>query len=255
MLFRSVDTIVPNNYYNYTGLNYGSYFYWRVKVFSCIDTSSWTGLWSFRTEYDKLPGLPEEVLLLTPLNNAHYTYFILSGDLAMAGDAFTWSPGPTQVDRYWLEVGEDDKFAISRIDSMISDTGRSEYSALAIHDWQNGRGYWRVKAGNEAGWGPFSEVRCFTLSTVGVDDPVEMKKSAIFPNPASDFIEISGFGVGAHCNVPLQDNIQIYNILGELVLTNSQYPTPNPCKIDISTLAAGVYYLKIVNEVKIFVKN
>ena len=73
----------------------------------------------------------------------------------------------------------------------------------------------------------------------------------IIPNPASDFIELNGIG---NWELGIGSNIQIYNILGEQVLSNSQFPTPNSCKIDISALSAGVYYLKIGNEAKMFVK-
>ena len=103
------------------------------------------------------------------------------------------------------------------------------------------------------------------LSDFGITDVPYTKitnfEYQIIPNPASDFIEITGVGaqnVGAHCNVPLQDiqnNIQIYNILGEMVLFNPQPLTPEPLKINISALSAGVYYLKIGNVVKMFIKE
>jgi len=70
----------------------------------------------------------------------------------------------------------------------------------------------------------------------------------IFPNPASEFIEITGIN-------NLENNIQIYNILGEQVLTSSIFPIPYSKKVDISALAAGVYYVKIGNEAKMFVKE
>ena len=70
----------------------------------------------------------------------------------------------------------------------------------------------------------------------------------IFPNPANNYIEISNIELS-------QNNIQIFNILGEMVLSNYQLPITDYRKIDISTLTAGVYYLKIGNEMKMFVKE
>jgi len=79
---------------------------------------------------------------------------------------------------------------------------------------------------------------------------------SLFPNPAGDYIEVSGFKVGAHCNEPLQqENIQIYNILGECILSISQTLNPNPQKIDVSTLPTGVYYLGAGSDGKMFVKE
>jgi len=69
----------------------------------------------------------------------------------------------------------------------------------------------------------------------------------IFPNPALDFIEISDI------NLITNQNINIYNLLGECVIF--LFPVPNTNKIDISALTTGVYYLKIGNEIKMFVKE
>ncbi len=63
----------------------------------------------------------------------------------------------------------------------------------------------------------------------------------LFPNPAGDYIEIA----------PLPENINIYNILGQPVII----PMPDNCRINISGLTPGVYFIKTGSEKKMFVKK
>jgi hypothetical protein len=79
----------------------------------------------------------------------------------------------------------------------------------------------------------------------------------ISPNPASDYIEIN---VGAHCNVPLQEGIEIFNIFGENTTPPNLSGLPpllakeGIIKIDISNLPVGVYFIKIGDKFEKFVK-
>lgn len=72
-----------------------------------------------------------------------------------------------------------------------------------------------------------------------------------FPNPASDYIEITG---DMSFLRKQESTIKIYNILGECVAsvgTNNYLP---PQRIDISTLPPGVYFIKANGKVKKFLK-
>ena len=114
--------------------------------------------------------------------------------------------------------------------------------------YQNG--IWRAKISNL-----ISDV----ADNTNLNDGLNLK-----PNPATDFIEISI--VGAHCNVPLQPNIQIYNIFGELVAqrpssmqindnTNKGWTWASGLlRIDVSGLAPGMYIIRVGDRVCKFVK-
>jgi photosystem II stability/assembly factor-like uncharacterized protein len=73
----------------------------------------------------------------------------------------------------------------------------------------------------------------------------------ISPNPATDHININ---VGVHCNEPLQNEILIYNIFGELVMSCRGEVT-STLRIDVSGLSPGVYFLKVGNKTKMFIKQ
>lgn len=75
------------------------------------------------------------------------------------------------------------------------------------------------------------------------------------PNPASDYIEITG--LNQRFKSLVQDlEINIYNSLGELVMTvPAGFETTPRRQIDISKLPAGVFYVKLGENVMMFLKE
>lgn len=76
----------------------------------------------------------------------------------------------------------------------------------------------------------------------------------IYPNPGNDFINIQLWGDLDHFNTQV---IQIYNLLGielkRIELVNIQ--NDNYLHIDISNFVNGLYFIKIGNQIKKFIKN
>lgn len=75
----------------------------------------------------------------------------------------------------------------------------------------------------------------------------------IFPNPASEYIEISGLGVN-----PLIDGvpeIRIYNVLGECVISVEPQHSVSLQRIDVSGLPPGIYFVRIGEWIGRFVKG
>jgi hypothetical protein len=233
-----IDTMVKEMKFDFENLNSGTYYYWRVRAYSYADISDWSGPNSFRTEYEIYPNLPEQVQLLTPSNGSQYVFWVDSGDIGLTGGPFTWEPVNSIVDNYWLELDISNEFSYPRIVNDITETTYDDWLMLGLG--QIGKYYWRVKAGNETGWGPFSEIRWFNLTTVGVDDSKSQTLDlAISPNPASDFIILPSVFA----------NIQIYNIYGNKVLE-----CESKSRIDVSGLSPGLYFLKAGDKVFKFIK-
>jgi len=67
-----------------------------------------------------------------------------------------WDTGGSEVDRYWVEGATDSLFSMQFIDSTVTDT---QYTVNPIH--HNQTYWWKVRAHNSYGWGPFSVVRSF----------------------------------------------------------------------------------------------
>ncbi len=77
---------------------------------------------------------------------------------------------------------------------------------------------------------------------------------SISPNPATDYIEIS---LGANGPSPLQSDVRIYNIFGQIVSTPvcfADTPASGGQRIDVSGLAPGMYFVRIGDRVGKFVK-
>jgi hypothetical protein len=116
-------------------------------------------------------------------------------------------------------------------------------------DWSEGQKYWKKDSTAH-----YSENCNYTAVE---DNKFENEAAAISPNPAQDYIELSypprppGEGWG--------EGIRIYNILGEIV---SGLDTPldplflegGKCRINISALPQGTYFVRIGGEIKKFIK-
>ena len=77
----------------------------------------------------------------------------------------------------------------------------------------------------------------------------------IFPNPATDYIEINlgAFNTTLKRGVAEGSDIQIIDMLGVIVLTVEQ-TSQSVQRIDVTILSPGIYFLKIGNRVEKFVK-
>jgi hypothetical protein len=80
--------------------------------------------------------------------------------------------------------------------------------------------------------------------TSGINEKNELSNFAIYLNPSYNFIYIKS-SEGS--------NNQIYNTLGEIVLT-VEHTSQSVQRIDISTLSKGMYFIKIGNMIEKFMK-
>ncbi len=102
----------------------------------------------------------------------------------------------------------------------------------------------------------------YTREPVNVVE-TEISKSdefTISPNPAEDFIEISGISRISGIDPTLKrgvEVVQIFNVFGEKIpprLTASATPQEGNLLLDISMLPSGVYFVRVGNKVGKFVK-
>ena len=79
------------------------------------------------------------------------------------------------------------------------------------------------------------------------------EKIVIYPNPSGDYIDISSINPTLKRGDDECSDIQIFDILGEIVLSVEQ-TSPSVQRIDISNLTPGIYFIKIGNRLEKFVK-
>lgn len=85
----------------------------------------------------------------------------------------------------------------------------------------------------------------YTISSLGLNDNKSQSAIHLYPNPAQNFLQITGVASAQEYN--------IYSISGEVVANGTIH---NNDKIDIQKLKSGVYFIKMKNENSIkFIKN
>jgi hypothetical protein len=86
-----------------------------------------------------------------------------------------------------------------------------------------------------------------------INEQTSIDNISISPNPASDFIDIR---LGEVILSETKD-LKIYNTLGECVftLTPALSKREKELRIDVSQLAAGVYFVKTATTISSFIKN
>ncbi len=152
-------------------------YFWRVRGYTSKKTGPWSEIRNFTT---KIP-LPSPVTLLMPLNKT----LILTDSIR-----FIWSASTPNVTAYQLQRTKPDindslalnDPALSISDSIITDTTyflNGQFSLTYV--------WWRVRAKNAAGWGPWSLISSYSFEYVGIE-PVALSGDGFalswaYPNP------------------------------------------------------------------------
>ncbi len=83
----------------------------------------------------------------------------------------------------------------------------------------------------------------FVTSTVGLNETGPLSRLVVFPNPATDYLNIN-------CPVssPVPVNIEMISILGETISSWKEVPVSGKVTLDIHEIPQGVYLLRISTE-------
>jgi hypothetical protein len=160
---------------------------------------------------------------------------------------FDWSD-PTSFDRYRLEVAHDSSFLnMAILDSTLTASQYRSGTPLNM-----GRYYWRVKAHNANGWGPYSARFYFNVTAwndiADAPIPTEYRLYANYPNPFNSTTIIS-------FDLPERSPVELicYDITGALVkklcdreLTAGHHEIKwNGLDNQGNQVASGVYFTKL----------
>ncbi len=158
---------------------------------------------------------------------------------------FIWNSS-LYADYYLFELYYDYNFTDPLyVDSSVIDTSFLLPTPLADSLYT-----WRVKGGNENGWGPYCEPRSFTISTptsYGYDyitTPSNFRLRQNIPNPFNPLTRI-GFDLSEESRV----DIEIYNVLGQMVDSHylNSLPAGNYAVVwDGSGFPSGIYFYKVI---------
>jgi hypothetical protein len=118
--------------------------------------------------------------------------------------------------KYWHEIADNPSFMNSHIDSTSTSLmlNASKWDTILLN---HATYYWRVKAENDAGWGPFSDIWSYTINKVSSVGEVITNSQTLeqnFPNPSTDGTTIR-FSLANYQHVTLK----CYDILGRGIAT------------------------------------
>ena len=212
-----------------SGLSNHTTYYWRVRAGNPLGASPWSAVWSFRT----VAMTPLQVELISPSSGA-----------PVDTDTVTllWHASQPAGDRYWYEYATDSLFVGSTVDSAATDTSAT---VRGLRD--NSTYWWRVRSGNEAGWGQFSETWSFLVPVTGVveDDnlPEPFNLMQNYPNPFNPSTTIR-YSLRFQTRVRLE----VLNMLGQRVTTlvdQRQNAGHYEVMFNPSSLSSGTYFYRL----------
>lgn len=125
-------------------LNKSTLYFWRVRSTGTSGTSNWSSTFRFTTEF----GLPDQVTLISPLDEAVNI---------RPGFEFSWEEVPA-ADGYDLQVSITPDFSSLVIDESLAE---NRYSTTQNLDFLTTY-YWRVRGSNNSETTSWSEVWSFT---------------------------------------------------------------------------------------------
>jgi hypothetical protein len=223
------DSSIVDTFRQVNGLSLATRYYWRIAGRNAEGRSPYSPVYQFTTATQ----LPLQVQLVAP-----ETQTSIPADTAR----FIWRNAGAGIDRYWFEIAIDPAFTFRVIDSSLTDTLTIRRQLTAGSTY-----YWRVKARNAGGWGPFSEVRTFTVVVSGVDDESEIPTAFAlrqnYPNPFNPSTRIT-MALPRETEV----RVEVFNSAGELVEVVHDGHMPagyHTLTFDASRLASGVYFYRM----------
>jgi hypothetical protein len=137
-----------------SGLLFGTTYHWRVAAYHTQDTSEWTDVWEFTTDYE----LTEAPVLVSPADQ--------STDISFESVVAEWS-SVDGADSYQYQYSTDQAFETS-VNSGMTSLFTSNFSDMQPQTAY----YWRVRAANVNGYSPWSEVWMFTTESTPLEPPV-----------------------------------------------------------------------------------
>ncbi len=126
--------------------NNGTRYYWRVRAYN---SAGW-GAWSSSRSFINGLALPDKPTLISPANHAKLTNSTVT---------FKWNAA-ARATMYWLAVANNLSASGSEMLFWGNVGNVTQYTLTLPRDGR--KYYWKVTAGNSAGWGPWSNYNTLT---------------------------------------------------------------------------------------------
>ncbi|MGM0624431.1 MAG: T9SS type A sorting domain-containing protein, partial [Bacteroidota bacterium] len=152
--FQELTSSSGSSQTDVSGLLYGTTYHWRVAAYHAQDTSEWTDVWEFTTDYQ----LTDAPVLVSPADGSTDIPF----DLVMA----EWA-AVAGAESYQYQYSTDETFETS-VHSEITSLLTTNFTELQPQTSY----FWRVRGANNTGYSPWSDVWSFTTESAPLEPPV-----------------------------------------------------------------------------------
>lgn len=211
-------------------LSPGYTYYWRVSASNIIGVSPWSSIWNFSTSVT-----PPAPVLISPPNGTIGT---------TQTPTLVWGSVSGALN-YKLQISTVPDFAI------LTDTATLSTTSYTIPNGKIGINityYWRVRAGNSYGYGPFSNYWWFislpdNISGNGSVIPERFNLYQNYPNPFNPETKIN-FDIAENSNVKLS----VYDMSGRLIsvlIDNKLNSGKYSLSFSGKELGSGVYFARL----------
>jgi len=215
-----------------TALQTNTTYFWRVRAINAGGASAWSSIWTFTT----IINVPAMIDLVSPSNAAVITTDSLR---------FVWRQGSVTNNRFWFELAFNSQMTDAIVDTNLA---ANDTIKVVLQLIDKKTYWWRVRAKNKAGWGPFGQTRQFSIDipTSVVDNENIVSNFQLhqnYPNPFNPATTIE-FGVKEACQVVLK----VYDVTGQEVTTlvdAKHAPGLYQINFDARTFPSGIYFYKI----------
>lgn len=197
---------------------FNTYYYWRIRCISPVDTSGWTLISKYRTT--------TPIKMISPVDK----------DTNVAIPTFLeWSlEDKTTNYRFQYRISRDSILDSARLETF---NAAGMVSILVTCDFDS-MYFWQVRAMHNRDtteWTPVYRFR--TLPYVGLSELANMPDLKLYPNPAQDKLTIE---------LTQPFSVSIYNTNGSLVFETDQ--KQSVLDIDTKEWHAGLYLVKVVSD-------
>lgn len=226
------DSTISDTAFVFTSLKLGEKYSWRVRAKNQSGWGEWSDFWIF-TVNSKQIELAQKVNLISPTSGVILTDTIVK---------FQWNHSSPQVTVYNIEINHNDLLLFS--DSTISDT-TFIYSNLAFGNEYS----WRLRAKNQSGWGEWSDFWMYKIEQINSISEGSIIRDILIIDPNAEYIEINlvSFTTLQKKLTYQDEDLTIFNNLGESVMNFNLKKMSSIQRINISHLTNGIYFIKIGN--------
>jgi hypothetical protein len=191
-------------------LSTGVQYYWRARAKNAGGWSPWVSAWNFITTINP-PTIP---VLVSPAN----------GSTVLPIPLLDWDDVETAT-RYRVQVSTVANFSTTVIDQVYLTQSKYQVPAGILSSFT--QYYWRARAMNDGGWGPWASAWSFTTSESIPTTPVLLTPSdgsIVSPTPLLDWEDVAT-ATSYRLQVSEVANF-ITTVIDEVALTESQYQVP-----------------------------